>query len=191
MRLLASISAVALGCAGCGAAASTTDSALKIDLARTRPAGPAPAFRPAPVGNPRVAAGAPVGALRCGPPGSRPYGAHVELFALDRGMVVPAGIGIASGRRCVYPMRTVDPTGVVVIDLPEPPTVGQLFELWGVRLSRDRLGGFRGHPVIAFVDGRRWRGDPRAIPLRRHAQVELELGPVVPPHPAYLFPGSL
>ena len=54
-------------------------------------------------------------------------------------------------------------------------------------------GGLPEHSraVVAFVDGRRWNGDPRAIPLRRHAQIELELGPLVPPHAAYLFPGSL
>jgi hypothetical protein len=27
----------------------------------------------------------------------------------------------------------------------------------------------------------------RAIPLRRHAQIVLELGPYIPPHESYLF----
>src|SRR5437763_191647 len=203
MRLLASCAALALACAACGGHAdrSRSDSVLAIDLARTRPAGPGPAFRPPAVGNPAVAAGAAVGALRCGRAGDHPYGAHIELFARGRGMVVPAGIGIAPpqhrkgafvvGGRCVYPLRTVAPTGVVLVDSRATPTVGQLFDLWGLRLSRVQLAAFRGSDVVAFVDGRRWNGDPRAILLRRHAQIELELGPLVPPHPVYLFPGSL
>jgi hypothetical protein len=122
-------------------------------------------------------------------------------------VVVPAGIGIAApqrrqgavvtGGRCVYPLRTTDPTGVVEVDargLAGVPTVGLLFALWGEPLSARRLAGFeaRGRAgVVAFVDGRRWGGDPRAVPLRRHAQIVLELGAFVPPHPRYTFPPGL
>ncbi len=178
-----------------------------MDLARTRPAGLGPAFRPAPIGNPAVAAGAPVGPLRCRHADGRLYGAHIELFARSRGVVVPAGIGIAPpqrrrgafvvGGRCSYPLRTAEPTGVVEVDpaaVPAAPTVGELFALWGQPLSGRRLGPFRAAPgasVVAFLDGRRWRGDPRAIPLRRHAQVVIELGPLVEPHATYTFPPSL
>jgi hypothetical protein len=165
---------------------------VAIDLARTRPLGAGPVFRPPPVGNRAVALGAPVGSLRCSPSPSSSYGAHIELFGNDRGIAVPAGIGIAppqrrhgavvTGGRCVYPLRTVD------------PTVGQLFELWGLRLSGATLGALRASPrggVVAFVNGRRWAGDPRGIPLSRHAQIVLELGPLVEPHPAYTFPPAL
>jgi hypothetical protein len=74
------------------------------------------------------------------------------------------------------------------------PTVGDLFELWGQPLSGVRLVGARartGSGVVAFVDGRRWAGDPRQIPLRRHVQVVLEVGAFVEPHPSYTFPPSL
>jgi hypothetical protein len=57
-----------------------------------------------------------------------------------------------------------------------------------------RLAGFSATGragVVAFVDGHRWHGDPRGIPLRRHAQIVLELGEFVRPHPAYLFPAGL
>ena len=133
------------------------------------------------------------------------YGAHIELFALDRGIAVPAGIGIAppqqrsgpvvTGGRCAYPLRTVDPTGVVeVAPATHAPTVGELFELWGQPLSALQLGRIRsasGQRVVAFVNGRRWQGSPRRIPLSRHAQIVLELGGFVEPHPAYTFPPSL
>ena len=38
------------------------------------------------------------------------------------------------------------------------------------------------------VAGREWRGDPRAIPLARHAQIVLQVGPRIPPHPSHRFP---
>jgi hypothetical protein len=200
-RLVVALALLCLGGCGAGHRDAPARSALEIDLARTRPAGLGSAFRPPPVGNPAVAIGEPVGALRCGKTPARAYGAHLELFARDRGVVVPAGIGTAPpqrregafvrGGRCVYPLRTVDPTGVVLVASRTLPTVGQLFRLWGQPLSRERLGSFAGSPVIAFVDGRRWHGDPRKIPLRRHAQIELEVAPVVEPHPSYTFPPGL
>jgi hypothetical protein len=42
--------------------------------------------------------------------------------------------------------------------------------------------------VAVFVDGRRWRGAPAAVPLTPHAEIVLEVGPHVPPHSSYAFP---
>ena len=228
LRRLAATALIALACCACGATATATGPArapatgaprpvrgdptssatLATDLRLTRQAGLGPAFRPPPAGSEAVAAGAAVGALRCSRESGVVYGAHIELFARDRGLVVPAGIGVAPplrrhgpfvlGGRCLYPLRTVDPTGVVQVQQrfapARVPTVGQLFALWGQPLSPRRLGAFRaakGSGVVAFVDGRRWRRDPREIPLLRHAQIVIELGALVPPHAAYLFPAGL
>jgi hypothetical protein len=68
--------------------------------------------------------------------------------------------------------------------------LGDLFAVWGQPLSRRRLAAFRGR-VEAYLDGARWRRDPRRIPLRRHAQVVLEVGGQVPPHARYRFPPGL
>jgi hypothetical protein len=130
---------------------------------------------------------------------------HVELFAQRQVVVVPAGIGMAPpvqrrgayvlGARCSYPLRTREPTGLVELDSQaEPLTLGDLFAVWGQPLSTTRLAGFRAPPgqrVEAYLDGRPWRGDPRAMPLRRHAVVVLEVGGHVPPHAAYRFPDGL
>lgn len=164
---------------------------VALDLRDTRPVGQGPAFRP-----PAVLRTGPVGILRCERTAGKPYGAHIELFARDRGVLVPAGIGIGRGG-CLYPLRTVDPTGVVEVDpgaVVGVPTLGELFELWGQPLSPRRLAGFKagaGLGVIAFVDGRRWQWDPRGIPLRRHAQIVIELDASVQPHPTYAFPPGL
>jgi hypothetical protein len=57
-------------------------------------------------------------------------------------------------------------------------------------LSAGSLAGFDG-PAVAFLGGRRWSGSPQAIPLCRHAEIVLQVGGELPPHPAYLFPPGL
>jgi hypothetical protein len=127
-------------------------------------------------------AGPRVGRMVCLPePGPR-HGAHLEIFAAGRVVVVPRGIGVARG--CSYPVRTRDRTGV--IEVRGHATLGDVFAVWGAPLSRTRLLGFRGR-VRAFVDGRRAGGDPRAIALHRHAAIALVVGPDVPYHASYRF----
>ena len=120
----------------------------------------------------------------------------MELFARRRVLLLPAGIGMAPplqrdgayvvGARCSYPVRTTAPTGVIEVAGGTHATIGELFALWGQPLTRTRLAGFRGR-VTAFVAGRTWRGGVRTIPLTRHAQIVLEIGGYVRPHPLFLF----
>jgi hypothetical protein len=189
------------GCAGCGSDRSppvSQPNATGSQVPRTL--GRGPAFRPAALGE-AAKRGAPVRGLRCAARPRYRYGVHLELFAKRHVVQVPAGIGIAppwvkegayvrSGR-CWYPLHTVEPTGVIEVQAGPPPTLGELFDLWGYPLSERRLLSFRAKGVRAFVGGRPWRGDPRSIPLRPHAQIVLEVGGFVPPHPAYRFPPGL
>jgi hypothetical protein len=160
------------------------------------PIGSGPGFRPA-AASPAVLAGRPVGPFRCARGGVR-HGVHVELFVRRRVLIVPAGIGVArpwrshlarlTPGRCTYAARTLEPTGV--FEVRPGLTLGDAFRVWGRPLGRGGFAGFRG-PVLAFVGGRRWHGDPRSIPLTRHAQIVLELGGYVAPHPRYLFAPGL
>lgn len=204
MKRLSWLALVSLACVGCAGSAPhgltrSERALLADDLVHTRPAGVGSSFRPSASG-PRIATGAPVGSWHCLPHRPTSYGAHIELFAQSHGVVVPPGIGISHpvrrrtyvvGGRCQYPLRTMEPTGVVRVDASTgEPRLGELFALWGQALTPRRLGAFSG-PVTAYVDGRRWRGDPRVIVLRRHAQIVLELGGYVAPHGSYGFPPGL
>jgi hypothetical protein len=167
------------------------------------PVGVGAAFHPG-IANAGALRGAPVRGLACTAAETARHGAHLELFAGGRVVIVPSGIGMAAplrrdgayvrGGRCSYPLRTREPTGVVEIAPGRRLTLGDLFALWGQSLGPRRLAGFRaaaGAAIRATVDGRPWRGDPRAIPLVRHAQIVLQVGPPVPAHPAYRFPKGL
>jgi hypothetical protein len=128
-------------------------------------------------------------------------GVHVEVFAANRVLLLPAGIGTRPPRaslngritaaRCYGALVTLDPTGVVLVRPGAELTLGTLFSSWGEPLSRTRLAAFTaaaGTAVTVFVDGKPWRGAPAAVPLARHAEIVLEVGPHVPPHSSYTFP---
>jgi hypothetical protein len=121
--------------------------------------------------------GDPVGDLACRVGSGRGFPVHVELFVHRRVLLLPAGIGIATPLRtadgtvtplgCSYPFFTIDPTGVVHVTAAAPSTLADVFRIWHQPLTRHRLLGFRSRrPLTAFVNGRRWHGDPGRIPLR-------------------------
>lgn len=147
------------------------------------PVGPGPRYRPA-AASAAVAAGRPLGPLTCRR-GGRTFAVHVELFAERRVVVVPKGIG--NGPSCRYPVATEEPTGVLRVRRGRPYTLGDLFRVWGRRLGPRALLSFRGR-VAVFVGGRLVHGDPRRVPLRRHAEIVVELGARLAPHSTYLFP---
>lgn len=120
--------------------------------------------------------------LRCTKTGAT-FAVHVELFAKRRVVIVPAGIG--KRPECAYPLHTTAPTGVVHV-ARRGLTLGDLFRVWGRRLSSSRLLSFHGK-VSVFVGGTRWHGEPGAVPLTKHAQIVVETGGYVAPHPSYLF----
>lgn len=148
-----------------------------------------------------VAHARPVDGLTCRGAARSVAAAHVEVFASGRVVVIPAGIGVApplrrrgayvDAGRCVYPLWTVEPTGLLLMRTREVLKLGQLFDLWGQPLSRRAVASFlaaRGTGVSVFIDGARWRGRPSLAPLAPAAQITIEVGPYVPPHSRYTFP---
>jgi hypothetical protein len=160
--------------------------------AQARPIGRGPRFAP-PVSGPVIG--------RCARRLGDRDGVHVELFAADRVVIVPAGIGtrpphsFSDGRlvrvRCYGDLVTVDPTGVVLVRPGSHPVLSALFRAWGQPLSPTRLASFSAPlagPVTVFVNGRRWAGAPQRVPLTVHSEIVVEVGPHVPPHASYRFP---
>jgi hypothetical protein len=187
--------------------------ALRL-LAAALLGGVGPPHAPAPVATPigrgpafelttgaRADRGVPIAGLRCKAAAGRWEDAHVEVFARGRVLLLPPGIGVAGprhavgaairGGRCSYPVRTTDPTGVVRYRPGRALELGDLFAVWGQALSRHRVCGFRSAASVrVYVGGRRVAGGPGAVPLRRHAEIVVEIGPYVPPHRFYVFAGG-
>ena len=180
--------------------AGAQTAAFSVYLASSRRVGRGAGFRPSARGS-RGDRGAPIDGMRCAGERSVGSAAHIEIFVADHVVIVPAGIGLAPPirqrgphlliGRCAYPVRTVDPTGLVLSASDRSYTLGQLFAVWGQPLGQYVVAGFHASPherVRVFVDGRLWQGGPADVPLARHSQVTIELGPYVPPHSSYLFP---
>jgi hypothetical protein len=192
------VAALAALC-GCGGGGAGTPKPLAPNPPRPPSLGPGPRYRPPSLAA-AAAAGRPIRGLGCGRGAGPRFGAHIELFAAGRVVLVPPGIGIApprirhgayvSGGRCSYPARTREPTGLIEVEPGARLRLGDFFAIWGQPLSPRRMAGFGG-PVRAYVSGRLHVGDPRDIRLSRHAVIALEVGARVPPHASYGFPPGL
>lgn len=96
---------------------------------------------------------------------------RVWIYVGGEPFEVPESMGFDQARGVASPLHTHDPTGLVHVESADPtwaPTVGNLFDSWGVRLSSTCLGGNCAADELrlrAFVDGEEWEGDPREIPL--------------------------
>jgi hypothetical protein len=122
--------------------------------------------------------------------------ARLTIFVNGKAAQIPYGVGIAdpiavpagSGRfvvrgTCFAWLHTHATDGVIHIESPVQRTftLGNFFDVWGQPLSPTQVGPVRGH-VTALFDGEVWRGNPRAIPLQAHAQIQLDVGrPLVAP----------
>lgn len=190
-RTLVLSAVIVSGCGGGDALPAPTPPLVRI--------GVGPRYR-LPAVSAAVRARAPVSGLRCRAEAVRRVGAHIELFARRKSLLIPPGVGIAPPHRragrfvagpCSYPLRTRERTGVIELaPAGRALRVRDLFALWGQPLGPRRMAGFRG-PVRVWVDGRRRTGAPGTVPLRRHAQIVLEVGGYVRPHARYGFPPGL
>lgn len=134
-----------------------------------------------------------IAGIPCGSTEQLRYHVHarVTVFVNGRPSAVPLGIGIGEPRRvdrtpdgpfaaggsCFSFLHTHAADGVIHIEAPGQVTfkLGQFFGVWGQRLDRRHLGDRTGR-VAAYVNGTRYRGDPRGILLLKHAQIQLQVG---------------
>lgn len=121
--------------------------------------------------------------------------AHLQVYVDGHPRKLPAAIGLVGpvaqqtpagpfygAQKCYYWLHTHTSDGVIHIESPTPRiyTLGDFFDEWGQRLSRHRVAHARG-TVRAIVNGKPWTKSPRAIPLRKHAVIQLSVGKPAPP----------
>jgi hypothetical protein len=132
--------------------------------------------------------------------------AHLTVFVDGAPRLIPYGVGIAPpleveptvrgpfalGGTAFFWLHTHASDGIIHIESPieRTYTLGNFFDIWNEPLGRERVGPATGR-VTAFVNGRRYLGNPRGIPLLAHAQVQLDVGrPLVAPE-SIRFPAGL
>jgi hypothetical protein len=132
--------------------------------------------------------------------------AHLTLFVSGRAFQIPYGIGIGQPVRgvnttagpfvlsgvCFMWLHTHASDGVLHVEAPKQQTftLGQFFAVWGLPLSKTRIGTRHGR-VTAFYNGKVWTASPAKIPLTDEAQIQLDLGkPLIAPE-HIVFPKGL
>jgi hypothetical protein len=106
---------------------------------------------------------------------------HLDIFVHDKRITIPADIGINYDERFISPLHTHDRTGVIHVESDEVRdfTIGQFFDVWGVRLTKECLGGYcaKGTDKLrVFSNGKAVAGDPRALVLTAHQEIAIVFG---------------
>jgi hypothetical protein len=179
-----------------GPAAATRSSTDVATATSTGPPGPEGIVREQ--GTPLAsaagaAAGGTVDGISCDSSEQVAYHIHTHLSVYVDGALrpVPAGIGVVrpvpqqtahgvfdQASRCYYWLHTHAQDGIIHVEAPTQKTytLGQFFAIWRQPLTGDQVGPARG-TVTAYVNGRRFAGDPASIPLVSHEDVQFDVGP--------------
>jgi hypothetical protein len=106
-----------------------------------------------------------------------PYG--IGIGPPLRGQRFPAGAFVTSGS-CFAWLHTHTGDGIIHMEAPKPFTftLGEFFDLWGQKLTSTQVGPAHGK-VTALVNDRVVHGDPRAIVLKAHELIQLDVGTLV------------
>ncbi|MBO0882476.1 MAG: hypothetical protein J2P17_19515 [Mycobacterium sp.] len=165
----------------------------------TGPAGPEGiALEQAPVLAPATTAatGQTVDGVQCNSMEQAVYHIHTHLTIYVNGALraVPPGVGVVqpvpqhtrngvfeSASRCYYWLHTHAQDGIIHVEAPSHTsyTLGQFFAIWRQPLNTHNVGPASG-AVTVFVNGHRHTGDPAAIPLQSHEDVQIDVGtPVI------------
>lgn len=101
---------------------------------------------------------------------------HVDLNINDAAIVTPAGIGVGAMNSFISPIHTHDTSGVIHVEsnIVRDFTLGQFFDIWGVRFTADCIGGYCAdatHTLTVYSNGTPVTDDPRALVLTAHQEI--------------------
>ncbi|NNM99994.1 MAG: hypothetical protein HKL91_09365 [Candidatus Eremiobacteraeota bacterium] len=118
---------------------------------------------------------------------------HLALFVNGKQIAIPQYVGFVPNPNnpqagCLYWIHTHDAEGIIHVESPHVRLfhLGDFFALWGQPLRANDVAGFKG-PVTIWLNGTRYTGNAKQIPLVAHQQIVIDVGKSLPP-PLYTFP---
>ena len=107
---------------------------------------------------------------------------HLDIFVSGKSVTVPKDIGINYDARFISPLHTHDRTGIIHVESDQVRdfTLGQFFDVWGVRFTKDCVGGYcakGSDKLLVFSNGKPVTGDPRLLVLTSHQEIAVVYGP--------------
>lgn len=104
----------------------------------------------------------------------------LDVFVNGVQQQVPSNIGILSSPSCLYWLHTHSANGIIHIEAPETREflLGQFIDVWEQTLTNSTafFDSVSDMPVTAYVDGQRFEGDYRTIPLESLREIVLAYG---------------
>jgi hypothetical protein len=110
---------------------------------------------------------------------------HLEIFVNGDPVVVPANAGINTvtdeTKFFLAALHTHDTSGIIHVESPDKRdyTLGQFFDVWGVRFSADCIGQYctsGDQELRVFLDGKPYTKDPRGIVFKQHHEIVVTYG---------------
>jgi hypothetical protein len=123
---------------------------------------------------------------------------HLDIYVDGKTVTVPADIGIPPSGG-ITPVHTHDATGIIHIESPDAHatyTLGQLFNIWGVKLTDNSIGGYNDNSsqkLTVYSNGN-IVNDPINLTFKAHEEIVITYGssqqqPSIPN--TYQFPAGL
>lgn len=106
---------------------------------------------------------------------------HLDLIIHKDHIAIPADIGINKAAGYISPIHVHDDTNIIHVESPviQNFTLGQFFDIWGVRLTANCVGGYctdKNNSLLTFVDGKFSSQSPRDIVLQAHQEIVIFYG---------------
>ncbi len=110
------------------------------------------------------------------------FHAHLDIRVDGTPVVVPQYLGINTKTVTFSELHTHDDSGALHVEASRADStfvLGQLFTEWGLTLDATHIGTLTaadGETLTAWVDGKKFDGDPASIPLKNHEEIALVYG---------------
>jgi hypothetical protein len=124
---------------------------------------------------------------------------HLDISINGASVPLPAGIGINETAGFISPIHVHDSTGIIHVESPtiQTFTLGQFFDIWGVKLTPTCIGGYCSSETASlriYINGKIYQGNPRDLELAAHQEIYIfygtsqELPKIIPS--SYQFPAG-
>lgn len=106
---------------------------------------------------------------------------HLDIFINGQALAIPPEIGVNEAAGFISPVHTHGPDAIIHVESPrvETFTLGQFFDVWGVRFTNQCLGSYcsEGDRTLkVYINGDLYKDDPRQIKLKERQQIVVIYG---------------
>lgn len=108
---------------------------------------------------------------------------HLDLNINGQTIAIPPHIGINETAGFISTIHVHDTTGIIHVESPtiQTFTLGQFFDIWGVRFTPECIGGYctsASNILRIYINGSLYQGNPRDLALAPHQEIFIFYGAI-------------